>query len=338
MKSLQQLLEEKQTLEDDLVRIKLELQTRTRTKSEQVSIPETSETTPSTFSSPSLSKSGYLSKWQDRQIGWGGTKWDLRFVRLERGKLSYFLHHHDLSPRYILTLKNCAVRDDGAKPNAKFKGKLHGDHDHDHESDHEYDDADLRTPGAFHHVFSVYQRPKEGTSGRGTTAEHDQEDHIVPLLRFSTENYAEKVQWMDMLTASCFYCDSKEFEEDERRRQEMHMEERDDATISSMPMPRSRGSGLLPVLYFAPPAPKIKRQPSHMKLNKDKNSAKSNSKHTSGYPPSKPMHRSSEPSYLSDEAPMQNYRGLLNLGLIILVFSNFRVSSRVEGRKKKAIQ
>jgi len=134
---------------------------------------------------------------------------------------------------------------------------------------------------------------------------------------------------MDMLTATCYYCDSKEFEDDERKQQEL--EERgyrdgsgNDAQ-SSIRMPKSRGSGMLPVLYFAPPAPKIKRQPSHMKLNKDKNSAKSNSKHTSGYPPSKPMHRTSEPSYLSDEAPMQNYRGLLNLALIILVFSNFRI-------------
>uniref|UniRef100_A0A7S3Q517 diacylglycerol O-acyltransferase n=1 Tax=Chaetoceros debilis TaxID=122233 RepID=A0A7S3Q517_9STRA len=319
MKSLQQLLEKKQALEDDLVRIKLELQIHSKTSQDTgIDTVSSTSTFTSTFTSTSLtlSKSGYLSKWQDRQIGWGGTKWDLRFVRLERGRLSYFLHHNDVSPRYILTLKNCAVRDDGAKPNKIFKGTLHDhdvgdhhdrhehddehddDHDDDHDDEHDdehydehdddgycygYNDADLRTPGAFYHVFSVYQRPslsiKENTStsGRGTTAsasasaENDEEDHIVPLLRFSTENYAEKM------------------------------------------------------LYFAPPAPKIKRQPSHMNLNKDKNSAKSNSKHTSGYPPSKPMHRTSEPSYLSDEAPMQNYRGLLNLALIILVFSNFRI-------------
>ena len=35
-------------------------------------------------------KHGYLFKWQDRSIGWGGTKWGLRFVRLDHGQLSYF--------------------------------------------------------------------------------------------------------------------------------------------------------------------------------------------------------------------------------------------------------
>lgn len=37
------------------------------------------------------------------------------------------------------------------------------------------------------------------------------------------------------------------------------------------------------------------------------------------------MHREAEPSYLSSEAPVQNLRGFLNLGIIILVVSNFRL-------------
>ena len=34
-------------------------------------------------------KAGYLFKWQDREIGWGGTKWARRFVKLDvhRGQL-----------------------------------------------------------------------------------------------------------------------------------------------------------------------------------------------------------------------------------------------------------
>ena len=32
---------------------------------------------------PEHSKAGYLFKWQDREIGWGGTKWALRFVKLD---------------------------------------------------------------------------------------------------------------------------------------------------------------------------------------------------------------------------------------------------------------
>ena len=38
-----------------------------------------------------------------------------------------------------------------------------------------------------------------------------------------------------------------------------------------------------------------------------------------------PVHREAEPSYLSSEAADQNFRGFLNLGIIILVVSNFRL-------------
>ena len=44
-----------------------------------------------------------------------------------------------------------------------------------------------------------------------------------------------------------------------------------------------------------------------------------------GYPPSKPMHRYSAPSYLSVEAPIQNYRGFFNLGVLILIGNVFLV-------------
>ena len=49
-------------------------------------------------------------------------------------------------------------------------------------------------------------------------------------------------------------------------------------------------------------------------------------KSTLGYPPSKPMHRIAEPSYLSYEASaVQNYRGFFNLLIIILIVSNVRM-------------
>jgi len=53
--------------------------------------------------------------------------------------------------------------------------------------------------------------------------------------------------------------------------------------------------------------------------------AKSNQPTRSGYPPSRPMHRNSTPSYLSAEAKIQNYRGFFNLAMIVLVVSNFRL-------------
>mmetsp|Transcript_26026 Transcript_26026/g.50479 ORF Transcript_26026/g.50479 Transcript_26026/m.50479 type:complete len:496 (+) Transcript_26026:1-1488(+) len=60
----------------------------------------------------------------------------------------------------------------------------------------------------------------------------------------------------------------------------------------------------------------------HRSRSNVKDSARSNN---ISYPPSKPMHRQSNPSYLSEGAHKQNYRGLFNLLVIILVVSNFRL-------------
>ena len=261
------------------------------------------------------SKSGYLFKWQDRQIGWGGTKWDLRFVKLDKGRFGYFLNHDDTAPRYLLTLKNCAIRDDGSKPNKRFRcSKENGK------------EVKESTPGAFFHVFSLYQRPK-GRTTLITAANLDEDDNIVPLLRFSTNSLAEKVQWMDLLIESCAYCDSDYFDQNEASSFVAHN--------GSLPTSTTHTKGTLSPFYFETPTVQIGRtpshahlltkKPSHLKLNLDKNSAKSNSRKKNDYPPSKPMHRRAEGSYLSHDSPTPNYRGLLNLGVIILVISNFRI-------------
>mmetsp|Transcript_50142 Transcript_50142/g.55953 ORF Transcript_50142/g.55953 Transcript_50142/m.55953 type:complete len:739 (+) Transcript_50142:89-2305(+) len=262
-------------------------------------------------------KSGYLFKWQDRQIGWGGTKWDLRFVKLDKGRLAYFKNHDDTAPRYLLTLKNCAIRDDGSKPNKRFQPK---------ENEKEIIDT---TPGAFFHVFSLYQRPKGKIHA---SADLDDDDVIVPLLRFSTISLAEKIQWMDLLVEACVYCDSDYFDVNEissfdPRNISLQMSEFDTNTTHT--------EGTLSPLYFVPPPVKIGRIPSHsgllpktssyLKLNSNEYSAKSNSRKKNDYPPSKPMHRKAETSYLGHDSPTPNYRGLLNLGIIILVVSNFRI-------------
>lgn len=310
MQLLEKLQREKQRLEKDLDRISSELLERSghensATGSATSSGAENNRKSNTTLVVPG-SKSGYLFKWQDRSIGWGGTKWDLRFFRLTKGRLSYFKTHHEISPRFAISLGNCAIRDDGNKPNKRYRPKNKNE-----------SVPSLRTPGAYYHVFSIYQRPKG--ANEKVTAEFDAEDDIVPILRFSTESLAQKTQWMEFLAASCAYCDSDEFKGEEEEDWEV------------LPIGTK---GTLPLLYFAPHPVKLKRHPSnaaiqtsasHMKLNKSKDSAKSNSKRTSDYPPSKPMHRNTEPSYLSDEAPMQNYRGLLNLALIILFISNFRI-------------
>ena len=254
-----------------------------------------------------VEKSGYLYKWQDRTIGWTGTKWDLRFVRLERGRLSYYRTHTDPSPRYMLTLRNCAVRDDGLKKNKRFWKRSANM------------EVDIQTPGAYFHVFSIYHR----TEGDDDAGEEKEDLDIVPLLRFSTQSYAEKSLWIEQLSEACAFCDTDEFAKYEQELKD------NNASIHS-------DKETLPPMIFAPPPPaKIKRYPSnsnikrrkgsYVTLNTLKDAPKSHTQQKSGYAPSRPMHRSASPSYLSDEAPMQNYRGLLNLGIIILVISNFRI-------------
>lgn len=332
MNSLEKLQEEKRRLERELEKVSSEIMERSGHDGMAPVSPSASARNSSENDSTSSkaggrshadsisappSKSGYLFKWQDRSIGWGGTKWDLRFVRLERGRLSYFKTHFDIAPRYVLTLKNCAIRDDGFKLNKRYRSK------------DKNAQVSIRTPGAYYHVFSIYQRPK-GAAEDNPTAELDDENGIVPLLRFSTESLAQKLQWMELLVESCAYCDSEYFREEDEALQSTLTNNGASALLAS----EHGTKGTLPLLYFAPPPVKIKRHPSHaglkknashLKLNTGKDSAKSNSMRTSDYPPSKPMHRAAEPSYLSDEAPMQNYRGLLNLALIILVISNFRI-------------
>jgi diacylglycerol O-acyltransferase 1 len=203
--------------------------------------------------------------------------------------LSYFKDHDDAirhAPRYKITLKNCAIRDDGSKENRHKKG-------------------------SFFHVFSIYQRPKRAKTD---LAEEDDADEIIPLLRFSTGNEAEKNQWMELLAQACAYCDSDEY-----------VEEKEEITSTVAFSGVEHKKGTLPPLIFAPVVTTagLKRvNSSHVKLNKSKDAAKSN---RGDYPPSKPMHRTVDPSYLSSEAHVQNYRGILNLLVIILVISNVRL-------------
>ena len=279
-------------------------------------------------------KSGYLFKWQDRSIGWGGTKWGLRFVRLQTGQLSYYKSHEDKSPRYILTLKNCAVRDEGSKANKRHSIKKIGSESGD----------DKTEVGAHFHVFSVYQRTTTAatatTNNKGGNAQgDDEEEDIIPLLRFSTQSLAEKTQWMTLISQSCAYCDSEEF-----AIQQQFKKEEEDALLRS---PNKNKRGTLPNLIFEAPAVPIRSMPSGRSLTNMTNMGKSPSGRNlikmgksymkkSGfkdaahsnkiqYPPSKPMHREAAPSYLSDGSHPQNYRGMFNLLIIILVISNFRL-------------
>ena len=265
-------------------------------------------------------------------LGWGGTKWALRFVRLDHGQLSYFKTHEDRSARYVLTLKNCAVRDEGSKANKRHPASKAGT------SNSVDSDSTPLSPGkepeeqhevgSRFYVFSIYRRPNKYEEANITNmceddAQHDSEDYIIPLLRFSTQSYAEKLLWIEIISQSCAYCDTEEFAVylEKAQQQQQHQQH--------------QKKGTLPALVFEAPPPKLGdlrgSYPSGYQLANAKSfRKKSNAKDAArsnkiSYPPSKPMHRSSSPSYLSDTTQNQNFHGFFNLFLLILVLSNFRL-------------
>jgi hypothetical protein len=263
-------------------------------------------------------KSGYLFKWKDRSIGWGGTKWALRFVSLDGGRILYYASHLETtSPRYMLSLRGCAVRDDGWKRNRRHVSK----------STSKGMDPPIHEVGAYFFVFSIYHRPDSAEDAGPTT-------EFVPLLRFSTPSLADKTQWIDLISKACAYCETDSFltEEGVRNAEQEYRRQQQISMATAMPQAER---GTLPPLYFAPDKKALARRPSMSKLPKSnlfRTQSKSrdadkveNTQSTKGYPPSKPMHRANAASFLSTEAPVQNYRGFFNLAMIILILSNFRL-------------
>lgn len=291
----------------------------------------------------SLEKRGYLYKWNDRSIGWSGSKWGLRYVVLDHGRISYFGNHKENIPRYSLILKGLSIRDDGWKRNRRHVSKTGGD-------------PPLDEPGAYFFVFSIYER------GNGDEKEEhdDQSEGIIPLLRFSTPSLAEKKQWIQLISHSCAYCETDAFLEDEAARQAELLKRQEEEQKMANLYPGSRDETLrkretLPALYFAPAVPMPnqinKRMPSVSSIaqklgqqshptpapakmhrsesfqtkanNSDLDKVEAKSKRS--YPASKPMHREAASSLLSPDAKSQNYAGFLNLGILILLVSNFRL-------------
>lgn len=267
---------------------------------------------------PPASRKGYLFKWADRSVGWSGSKWALRFVSLDgkSGNLEYYGSHLDAQPRYVLNLRGCAVRDDGWKRNQRHKKRT------------EEADPPLEEPGAYFFLFSIYQLPT------GTPDVHTNDMDVVPLLRFSTPSMAERALWIQSISEACAYCETEEWQRNEESRlAELEKQSRQQASMT-VAMPEAK-EGTLPPLYFAPHKnlklkrrPSLSRKPSAAEFRSQKvrgDADAQDAQSTRGYPPSKPMHRTAQPSYLSLEAPVQNYRGFFNLGVLILIVSNIRL-------------
>jgi len=263
-------------------------------------------------------KRGYLFKWADRSIGWGGSKWALRFVVLESGRLRYFGSHTDTQPRYGVMLRGLGIRDDGWKTNAS---------------------------GAKFYVFSIFERHDDDAKTDNSL------DNTVPLLRFSTPSSAEKALWIDLISSAIAYCETDGFLEDEAARGEELARRQEEEKTMAKAMPESRDE-TLPPLYFAPPISKpkgltqrlpsvpsfakrldheqkdkskLKRSTSFQTRAKIRDLDKAEARSKRSYPASKPMHREAASSLLSPDAKTQNFRGFLNLGFLVLLLSNFRL-------------
>jgi len=263
---------------------------------------------------PPPGKSGYLFKWQDRSIGWGGLKWSLRYVSLDRGRISYYYSHLESAPRYMLSLRGCAVRDEGYKRNRRHVSK----------TTPRGEEPPLEEVGAYFFVFSIYHRPDSAEPSKESL-------DIVPLLRFSTPSQAEKSQWIQLLSEACAYCETDAFLQEEASRNAEEEYRRQQQMQLAQAMPQAE-RGTLPPLYFAKDRragltrkPSISKLPKSTLFRSKSNSHDAEKAEKKGFPPSKPMHRASAPSFLSAEARSQNYRGFFNLAIIILVVSNFRL-------------
>eukprot|EP00977_Amphora_coffeiformis_P012268 scaffold3034_cov173-Amphora_coffeaeformis.AAC.4 len=258
---------------------------------------------------PPPQKRGYLFRWNDRSIGFGGTKWELRFIQLEHGRLSYYRLHTDSAPRYVLSLRGCGVHDDGWKRNRRHRSKQK--------------EPPLDEPGAYFFVFSIYLR---------SDFENIEDSEVVPLLRFSTpcECVLDLAGRM-LLSETCDYCETTDFLEYEASRvAEDALQQRQQVRMAAA-MPEAK-EGTLPPLFFAPSqvTPRLSRRPSFTsKISPEKSHRplrpevgdidKRDERSKKAYPPSKPMHRSAQPSFLSAEAKAPNYRGLFNLGVVVLL-------------------
>ena len=136
----------------------------------------------------------------------------------------------------------------------------------------------------------------------------------VPLLRFSSPTLADKTTWIQSINLAIDYCHSPNFQQHQNLNK---------SSSTNLLKASSSPKGTLPAMYFSPvksfvslPKPKEKTQHHPKKSGKNKYS----------YPPSKPMHREAAPSYLSNEAgKRQNYRGILNLGILVLIVSHLRL-------------
>jgi len=260
-------------------------------------------------------KRGYLHKFRDRELSYA-SKWGLRYFVLKGKNLSYYVDDRDNRPRKTIDLTNCLIRPEGIKR-------------------------------GIYHLFSIYlitpDRPEQDGSR---------------LLRLSCESSAEARQWMDMLEQACALgeIDMNAVEDNDeipilnssilkitRKDEKTLGDSKDDwgntpidtdetiediqdedlNNVSSRVLTRVKSASKIlkksqSRQYM--PLSSIPRSPSRKNMD-------GNFKPRTAFPASKVVHIRNVSSPLSTDVRPgeQNYRGFFNLGVIVLVLSNFRM-------------
>ena len=260
-------------------------------------------------------KRGYLHKFRDRELSYA-SKWGLRYFVLKGKNLSYYIDDRDNRPRKTIDLTNCLVRPEGIKRGV-------------------------------YHLFSIYlitpDRPEQDGSR---------------LLRLSCESSAEAKQWMIMLEQGCSLGET----EAEKIDNDVPMlnlpsiiSKSDDKTIidskddwGNSPIDNDENIDDINdkdlndvssrVLTRVKSASKILKKSmsrqfvvtqslSSIPKSPSRKNMDINFKPRTAFPASKIVHTRNAASPLSTDVRPgeQNYRGFFNLGVIVLVLSNFRM-------------
>ena len=145
-------------------------------------------------------KRGHLFKWREKEFAWA-TRWGKRYFTLQGSTLSYFGEESEKRPRRTIDLSKCVVRHEGTKKKGNF------------------------------HVFSIYL-----VNVKDDDDEDDGSTHLSLLLRLSSDDEAEAMQWIDMLEQGCAAEEMKTMQDARFRRLS------DDFTIGGDPADFSKGS------------------------------------------------------------------------------------------------
>lgn len=153
-------------------------------------------------------------------------------------------------------------------------------------------------------------------------------------MRLSSTSEADAIQWIDLLQQACELADAGSTASDDR---EVGIENaitrtEGEAQPSKLPNLKSRSSSHdEPVVQaeqggmLSSTSLQLRRMMALLSSQGKKREVQKHKYKAESYPASRPMHRDSQPSLLSNESPRQNYRGFLNLGLIILFVTHFRL-------------